>query len=24
VITSMVAVSVVWMWIYHPDVGLMN
>jgi multiple sugar transport system permease protein len=23
-ITSMVAVSVVWMWIYHPDVGLMN
>jgi multiple sugar transport system permease protein len=20
----MVAVSVVWMWIYHPDVGLMN
>jgi multiple sugar transport system permease protein len=24
VITSMVAVSVVWLWIYHPDVGLMN
>lgn len=23
-VTSMVAVSVVWMWIYHPDVGLMN
>lgn len=23
-ITSLVAVSVVWMWIYHPDVGLMN
>ena len=23
-ITSMVAVSIVWMWIYHPDVGLMN
>lgn len=24
VITSMVAVSVVWMWIYHPDIGLLN
>ncbi len=24
VITSMVAVSIVWMWIYHPDVGLFN
>jgi ABC-type sugar transport system permease subunit len=23
-ITSLVAISVVWMWIYHPDVGLMN
>jgi len=23
-ITSLVAVSVVWLWIYHPDVGLMN
>lgn len=23
-VTSMVAVSVVWMWIYHPDVGLLN
>jgi multiple sugar transport system permease protein len=23
-ITSLVAVSVVWMWIYHPDVGLAN
>ena len=23
-VTSMVAVSVVWMWIYNPDVGLMN
>ena len=23
-VTSMVAISVVWMWIYHPDVGLMN
>ena len=23
-ITSLVAVSVVWLWIYHPDVGLAN
>lgn len=23
-ITSLVAVSIVWLWIYHPDVGLMN
>lgn len=22
--TSMVAISVVWMWIYHPDYGVMN
>lgn len=23
-ITSLVAVSIVWLWIYHPDVGLAN